>query len=235
MKNIKKTVALSLVTISFLSFSIHAEPVKAQNFLTRLLFPREPLEKRDIDRLYGRAPDYDSLYGQEPPQAKNYSPNGPSPYGRYGNKLENIMGRDIKEILELNKRYNKRIPGYGGPDRKTFFRAAGMLPHGELKKIVQLEDGNIAYMFYDWDSGRNGTPGTPDKTESITVMNPSTGVGGVYTYTVPGTSTPGTAPSDPWNCTTYLIADPNGKLFYWSYKGSSSGIDECSSDIRRLK
>jgi hypothetical protein len=227
MKNIKKTVTLSLVTISFLSFGIHTEPVKAQNFLTKLLFPNKSSEAR-IDLLYGKAPDYDTLYGKEPPTPKFYNPNSVSPYGHYGNRLENLMGRDIGEVLELNKRLNKRLPGYGNAENKTFFRAVGMLPIGKLEKTIPLEDGNIAYKFYTWGGGSNGTSGTPD--QMVTQYMP---YGGGNSYIVSGT--PGTPSSAPWNCTTYIVADLNGKLFYWSYKGSSDSIDDCSSDMRRLK
>jgi hypothetical protein len=226
MKNIKKTVAISAITISFLSFSINTEPVKAQNFLTRLLFPyvKPPSAVKDFDQRFGKVP----------PTPQDYNPNGLSPYGYYGNKLEGLMGRDAREIIELDQIVHRR-PSQTPSDTDAFFRYMRVKPFGDLEKVIRLENGNTAYMFYDWSGGSNGTPGTPDKTESITIMNPSTGVGGVYTYTVPGTSTLPTPSRPPSNCTTYIVADQNGKLIYWSYKGSSDSIDDCSSDMRRIK
>jgi hypothetical protein len=219
MKNIKKTAALSLVTISFLSFGIHIEPVQAQNFLTRLLFPyvKPPSMVKDFDKRFGKVP----------PKSQDYDPNSSSPYGYYGNELEGLMGRDIRELIELDRLVNKRPPQTTA-DPDTLARYWQLKPIGDLKKSIPLEDGNIAYMFYDWGGGRNGTPGTPD--QMVTQYTP---YGGGNSYIVSGT--PGTPSSVPWNCTTYLIADPNGKLFYWSYKGSSDSIDDCSSDMRRLK
>jgi hypothetical protein len=224
MKNIKKTAALSLVTISFLSFSINADSVKAQNFLTRLLVPKSPSIVKDFDQRFGKAPL----------NPQSYNPNSSSPYGYYGNMLESLMGRDVKEIIELDRIVNQRPP-QTAVDVEASSRLTNVSPYGKLKKIIRLEEDNTAYIFYDWSRGSEGTPATPDKTESIAIMNPSTGFGGVYSYTVPGTGTPGTDATAPWNCTTYIVADPNGKLFYWSYKGSFDNINHCSSDMRRLR
>ncbi len=232
MKSIKKIVAVSTLVATLLGFGFNPEPVEARG-LVCLLFGCKKAVVKDVDKLYGEPPDFDSLYGKEPPEPKQYDPNGPSPYGRYGNRLENTMGRDVREIIELDKRLNKRIPGYGNADNKTSSRAWGMLPLGELKKSISLEDGNTAYVF-KYSAGHVGSPGTTDRQEPGIISVPfdqyTYGTQTVYN-TVPGTSA--TASSD-YHCITHLVADSNGKLFYWSYKGNVNSIDDCLSDERHL-
>jgi hypothetical protein len=232
MKSIKKIVSASTLAMTLFCFNFNVEPVEARG-LVCLLFGCKKTVVKDTDLLYGDPPDYDSLYGKEPPEPKRYDPNGPSPYGRYGNRLENIMGRDVREIIELDKRLRKRVPGYGNADNKTSSRAWGMLPLGELKKSISLEDGNTAYIF-KYSAGFSGSPGTPDRQEAGIISVPldkyTYGAQTVYN-TIPGT--PATASSDS-HCITQLVADRNGKLFYWSYNGNVNSINDCSSDERRL-
>jgi hypothetical protein len=235
MKSIKKMVAASTLAATLLGFGFNPEPVEARG-LVCFLFGCKKAVVKDIDKLYGEAPDFDSIYGKEPPDAQNFNPNGPSPYGRYGNKLENIMGRDVREIIELDRRYNKRVPGYGNPDTKTFFRALSILPLGELEKSIPLEDGNIAYYFFKEGSANPGNPGTPDRLEPgiISVPFDKYTYGAQTTYTTtPGT--PRTAPSGYWYCKTYVIANPEGKLIHWSYKSNHDEVDLCGTDKRRIR
>jgi hypothetical protein len=235
MKSIKKIVAVSTLAIILFGFGFNPEPVEARG-LTCLLFGCQKAEHKDpreTDPLYGDPPNYDSIYGKVPPTAEDYNPNSPNPYGWYGNTLERIMGRDIRELIELDKRTNKRPPASWLADRTTVVRAILILPRGKLKKTIPLADGNTAYMFQGYfDTGGSG--GTPDKKESRTISVPfdkySYGVQTVY-ESVPGTpGTPGTST----DCTTYVVANRYGKLFYWSYEGNSNDINGCSSDKRRL-
>jgi hypothetical protein len=230
MKSIKKIVAASTLTMTLLSFGFHPEPVEARGLVCFLFGCKKVQDKysRETDQLYGDPPDYDSIYGKLPP----YNPDA-YPYNWYGNSLERIMGRDVREIIELDKRTKKRPPGSWYADRKTDDRAESILPVGELKKSFPLEDGNTAYMFRG-NMSSGGSAGTPDRQESRTISVPfdkySYGVQTVY-ETVPGTpATPGISTE----CTTYIVADQYGKLFYWSYKGSSNDTTSCSSDKRRL-
>jgi hypothetical protein len=232
MKSIKKIVAASTLAMTLFSFSFNVEPAKAKG-LVCLLFGCKKAVVKDTDLLYGDPPDYDNLYGKVPPELQDYNPNGPSPYGRYGNRLENIMGRDIREIIELDKRLNKRVPGYGNTDNNTSSRAWVMLPLGELKKFIFLEDGITIYVF-KYSVGHLAIPGTPDIQEPGIISVPFD----KYTYgtqtvykTVPGTLASANSDS---HCITNLVADRNGKLFYWSYKGNVNSIDDCSSDERHL-
>jgi hypothetical protein len=232
MKGIKKIVAASTLAITLFGFGFDHKPVEARG-LVCILFGCKKAVVKDTDPLYGDPPDYDSLYGKEPPKAQDFNPNSSSPYGWYGNLLENTMGRDIREIIELDKRYNKRVPGYGNTDNKTYSRVLRILPVGKLKKTVPLEDGNTAYIFKS-SGGFSGSPGTPGSTVITTDGNPTSinPLGTPITQQIPGT--PATFGSDS-HCTTYIVADQYGKLFHWSFKGSSAGIDLCSSDERRLR
>jgi hypothetical protein len=232
MKSIKKIVAASTLAMTLFSFGFNVEPVEARG-LVCLLFGCKKAVVKDTDLLYGEPPDFDSIYGKLPPEAKHFDPNGSSPYGWYGNLLENLMGRDIREIIELDKRYKKRVPGYGNADNKTASRVWRMMPVGELKKSIPLEDGNTAYIFKS-SGGFSGSPGTPGRTVITTDGNPTSisPLGTPITQQIPGT--PATFGSDS-HCTTYIVADQYGKLFHWSFKGSSAGIDLCSSDERRLR
>jgi hypothetical protein len=232
MKSIKKIVAASTLAMTLLGFGFNPEPVEARG-LVCFLFGCKKAVVKDTDLLYGAPPDYDRIYGKLPPTPERYNPDGPSLYGWYGNKLESIMGRSIREMIELDKRTKKRPPDAGPVDNTTDVRAILILPRGELKKAIPLEDGNTAYMFKGYfDTG--GSSGIPDRQEPRAIAVPfdkySYGVQTVY-ETVPGTpATPGTSAQ----CTTYIVADQYGKLFYWSYEGSSTGINSCSSDKRRL-
>jgi hypothetical protein len=235
MKRINKIVAALTLAVFLFGFNFNVEPVEARGLIC-LLFGCKKTSVKDIDKLYGEAPDFDSIYGKEPPTPQNFNPNGPSPYGWYGNKLENIMGRDIREIIELDKRRNKRTPGYGSADNKTFFRAVLILPEGELEKSIPLENGNTVYYFFKEGSANPGNPGTPDRLEPgiISVPFDKYTYGSQTTYTtIPGT--PGTAPSGYWYCKTYIIANPEGKLIHWLYKSNLDGIDSCGTDERRVR
>lgn len=235
MKSIKKIVAVSTLAMTLFSFGFNPEPAEARG-LVCLLFGCKKTVVKDIDKLYGEAPDFDSLYGKEPPEAQDYNPNGPSPYGWYGNKLEGTIGRDIREIIELNRRRNKRVPGYGNADTKTYFRAVRLLPEGELEKAIPLDDGNTAYYFFKEGSANPGNPGTPDRLEPGVVSVPfdkyTYGTQTTYTNT-PGAL--GTAPSGYWYCKTYIIANPEGKLIHWLYKSNLDGVNTCGTDERRVR
>ncbi len=227
MKSIKKIVAASTLAVTLFGLNFNAEPVEARG-LACLLFGCKKTVVKDTDPLYGDPPDYDKIYGKLP----TYTPRA-YPYNWYGNSLEMIMGRDVREVIELDKRTKKRPPAAGSVDNTTRVRAILVLPAGELKKSIPLEDGNRAYMFKG-EISSGGSAGIPDKQESRTISVPfdkySYGVQTVY-ETVPGTpATPGISTE----CTTYIVADRYGKLFYWSYEGSSNDITSCSSDKRRL-
>jgi hypothetical protein len=230
MKGIKKMVAASTLAMTLLGFGFNPEPVEARGLVCLLFGCKKVQDKysRETDQLYGDPPDYDSIYGKLP----SYNPDA-YPYHMYGNRLERIMGRDVREIIELDKRKNKRPPGSWYADSKTDFRAQIALPVGELKKSFPLEGGNTAYMFKG-EMSSGGSAGIPDRQESQTIAVPfdkySYGVQTVY-KTIPGT--PGT-PGISTECTTYLVADQYGKLFYWSYEGNSDETTSCSSDKRRL-
>ncbi|MGA7952647.1 MAG: hypothetical protein WCA07_03905 [Gloeobacterales cyanobacterium] len=187
MKSIKKIVAASTLVMTLFSFSFNVEPAKAEG-LVCLLFGCKKAVVKDIDLLYGDPPDYDNLYGKEPPEPQDYNPNGPSPYGWYGNQLENIMGRDIREIIELDKRRYKRIFESGIADDKILHRSAYILPFGELEKSLRLDNRNTAYIFEY--SANIGGPGTPDKQEpriiSVPFDNYTYGTQTIY-GTIPGT------------------------------------------------
>jgi hypothetical protein len=231
MKSIKKIVAASTLTVTLFSFSFNPEPVEARG-LACLLFGCKKAVVKDTDPLYGDPPDYDSLYGKVPPHPERYNPDGPSPYGLYGNSLENIMGRDIREIIELDKRYRKRPPGSGSTDNKTSLRALEILPLGKLEKSVPLGNGNTAYVF-KYSAGYSGSPGTPDRLEPTIAPVPFTryGVQTIYNNVSGNPATAGNS----LECTTYIVTDQYGKLFYWSYQGTSDSKNDCSSDERRLK
>jgi hypothetical protein len=230
MKSIKKIVAASTLSVTLLGFGFDPKPVEARGLVCLLLGCKKAVVK-DTDLLYGAPPDYDSLYGKEPPEPQDYNPNGPSPYGWYGNQLENVMGRDIREIIELDKRRYKRTFESDIADDKTLRRSAYILPFGEMEKSVLLKNGNTAYIFEY--SASTGSPGTPDRQEpriiSVPFDNYTYGAQTIYD-TIPGTpATPGRY----IQCTTHIVADQYGKLFYWSYRGSSKSINNCSSDERR--
>jgi hypothetical protein len=236
MKSIKKIVAASTLAMTLFGFSFNPGPVEARG-LVCLLFGCKKAVVKDTDPLYGDPPDFDKIYGEQPPKSQDFDPNGPSPYGRYGNSLESIMGRDIREIIELDRRLNKRVSGYGNADTKTFFRAVWILPEGKLIKSIPLEDGNTAYYFFKEGSANSGRPGTPDRTEPGTISVPfdkyTYGAQTTYT-TIQGT--PGTAPSGYWYCKTYIIANPEGKLIHWSYKSNlENKINTCGTDERRIR
>jgi hypothetical protein len=235
MKSIKKIVAVSTLAITLFGFGFNPEPVEARG-LVCLLFGCKKVVAKDTDPLYGDPPDYDSLYGKVPPDPERYNPAGPSPYGLYGNKLEGIMGRDIREIIELDKRYRKRSPGSGSADNKTSLRALEILPLGKLEKSIPLEDGNTAYSFFKEGSANPGNPGTPDRLEPGIISVPfdkyTYGAQTTYTHT---SGTPGTAPSGYWYCKTYIIANPEGKLIHWSYKSNHDEVDLCGTDKRRIR
>jgi hypothetical protein len=228
MKSIKKIVAASTLVVALFSFSFNAEPVEARG-LVCLLFGCKKAVVKDTDPLYGDPPDYDSLYGIVPPDSKDYDPNSSSPHGHYGNRLESTMGRDIREIIELDRRYHKRPPGSGSTDNKTSLRALELLPLGELKRSVPLENGNTAYIF-KYSAGYSGSLGIPDRIEPTIAPVPFTKYGVQTIYkNVPGT--PAISGSS-LECTTYIVADQYGKLFYWSYRGTSDSRNDCSSDER---
>jgi hypothetical protein len=232
MKSIKKIVAASTLAVTLFGFSFNAEPVEARGLIC-LLFGCKKAVVKDTDPLYGDPPDYDSLYGKVPPKPQHYLPNSPSPYGWYGNLLENIMGRDIREIIELNKRMYLRTFESGHADDKTMRRSAYTLPFGKIEKSISLEDGNTAYIF-KYSAGHMGSPETSGSTIITTDGNPTSinPLGTPISQQIPGTPA---IPGSDVQCTTYIVTDQNGKLFYWSYKGNSDSIDECASDERRLR
>jgi hypothetical protein len=232
MKSIKKIVAVSTLAITLFGFGFNPEQVEAKG-LACLLFGCKKAVVKNTDLLYGDPPDFDSLYGKVPPRPERYNPDGPSPYGWYSNLLENIMGRDIREILELNKRMYERTFESGHADDITMRRSAYTLPFGRIEKSISLGNGNIAYLFR-YSAGHMGNLGTPGSTIITTDGNPTSinPLGTPITQQIPGT--PAISSSDV-QCTTYIVADQNGKLFYWSYKGNSDSIDECASDERRLR
>ncbi len=235
MKSIKKIVAASTLVAILLGFGFNPEPVEARG-LVCLLFGCKKAVVKDTDPLYGDPPDYDSLYGRVPPEPERYNPDGLNPYGLYGNKLEGIMGRDIREIIELDKRYRKRPLGSGSADNKTSLRALEILPLGKLEKSIPLEDGNTAYSFFKEGSANPGNPGTPDRLEPGIISVPfdkyTYGAQTTYTHTL---GTPGTAPSGYWYCKTYIITNPEGKLIHWSYKSNHDEVDLCGTDKRRIR
>jgi hypothetical protein len=232
MKSIKKIIAASTLAAILFGVSFNAEPVEARG-LACILFGCKKAVVKDTDLLYGDPPDYDSFYGKEPPKPQRYNPNRPSPYGWYGNLLENIMGRDIREITEINKRMYKRTFESGVADNKTMRRSAYILPFGKLEKSISLGNGNTAYLF-KYSAGHMGSLETLGSTIITTDGNPTSinPLGTPITQQIPGTPA---IPSSDVQCATYIVADQNGKLFYWSYKGNSDSIDECASDERRLR
>jgi hypothetical protein len=230
MKSIKKIVAVSTLAITIFGFGFNPEPVEARGLACLLFGCKKAVAK--VDKLYGEPPDFDSLYGRVPKDSKDYDPNSLSPHGHYGNRLESIMGRDIGEIIELDRRWNKRPPGSGSTDNKTSLRALQILPLGELKRSVPLENGNTAYIF-KYSAGYTGSPGTPGRLEPTIAPVPFTRYGVQTIYkNVPGNAA---TPSSSLECITHIVADQYGKLFYWSFEGTSDSRNDCSSDERRLK
>jgi hypothetical protein len=183
---------------------------------------------------------------------------------QYEERLEKLMGLDIKEILEEYRSINdptpeekrSRLQARTQEKRLSSIRKSHFwrnfvpkekivppefrLPHGRLKGPFPLKDGNTAYSFFYkvWEGSLSLKPGVRDGID-ILGQRVTSGGGENSPYAVrPGSGYEvqpqrlGSGKPRLVNCLTYLVADPSGKVFFWSHRGSWMGCREAYRNLR---